>query len=648
MENSTLLDQYDAKKIHVQEGLSAVRKRPGMYIGSIDGDGLHHLVYEIVDNAIDEALAGYCSQISITLHKDESITIKDDGRGIPFDTHSNGKSALEVVMTQLHAGGKFNNDVYKISGGLHGVGCAVVNALSSHCIARVHRNNKIVEQRYEKGEVITPITEIGRTDHTGTEIHFIPDKNIFTETHQFVFDKLSARFRELCYLINKITISIVDERTNPIQSHQFNSTDGLKDFIKFLCKDKRKLLKEPLFFSESSSKNGPEVDVALNYIASQDANILSFANSINTREGGTHLEGFKSALTRTCNKYLKQEDKLTRTFKESLQGTDVQAGLQAVLSLKHPDPTFSGQTKTRLSNTEVKGVVESSTTVALSNFFDHNPEERRLILSKCVQSALARIEGQKAIEKTLRKSVLGTLSLPGKLADCSEKDPEKCEIFLVEGDSAGGTAKLGRDRSTQAILPLWGKPLNVEKSQDSHNKIQNNEKLFPIIASLGCGIGPNIDLKKLRYSRIILMADADVDGSHIRTLLLTFFFRFMKPLIDEGHMYFAMPPLYKLSWNKKHAYAYDDDERETITASLLNEGLAQNKIAVQRYKGLGEMNADQLWDTTMNPETRSITKVNMDDSLLADKIFTLLMGEEVAPRKEFIESNALHVSNLDV
>lgn len=646
---------YSAQNIQVQEGLEAVRKRPGMYIGSTDIDGLHHLIYEIVDNSIDEALEGHCNVIDIVLHQDNSVTISDNGRGIPVDIHSDGKSALEIVMTKLHAGGKFSKDAYAISGGLHGVGCAVVNALSDWCVVTVYKNAKIYEQKYARGNVETDILEKGSCDKNGTTVSFLPDASIFKEVQLFDYDKLSHRFRELAFLVKNIHITIIDERDDIHKKDTFFSDRGIIDFVTLMAGKKKTILEEPLSFKErvEDSEDVAEVELAFNYLVKQETTILSFVNSINTREGGTHLEGFRASLTRTLNKYLKQNEKIAKPLKdESLQGVDTQTGLQAVLSIKVFEPTFSGQTKTKLSNREIRGIVESKTTEAMTAFLDHHPIETKKILEKCVQSALARIEGQKAYDNTIRKSLLSSTSLPGKLTDCAEKDPTKSEIFLVEGDSAGGSAKLGRDRNIQAILPLFGKPSNVEKMQSSIHAIQTNAKLQPIIASLGTSIGELFNIEKLRYHKVILMADADVDGSHIRTLLLTFFFRYMRPLIEEGYMYLAMPPLYKIKWgNGKNdfKYIYTDKERDSELLILKNEKkVNKDKIALIRYKGLGEMNADELWDTTMNPETRYIIKITMDDIVSADKTFTLLLGEEVAPRRQFIEENALKVANLDI
>ena len=637
---------YTAQQIQVQEGLNAVRTRPGMYIGSTDIDGLHHLIYEIVDNSIDEALAGHCDEISVQLHTDNSVTICDNGRGIPIDIHSDNLSAVEIVMTKLHAGGKFAKDVYKISGGLHGVGCAVVNALSSWCTTTVHREGKTYKQDYETGIPKSKLEIIGESSIQGTEISFLPDISIFKEIQSFDFNTLSHRLRELACLNKGITIHLIDERKTTHKKITYYSEIGIADFIKSLSKEKKPIMEIPITINNQDESS--ELEIALSYVSGQDSIISAFVNSIYTKEGGTHLEGFKSALTRTLNKYLKQNEKFTKILKgTSFTGSDVQAGLIAVLSLKIQEPTFSGQTKTKLSNTEVRGFVESSTNETLTKILDHNPEIIQTILEKCVRTAQARIESQKVYDNTLRKTPLGNASLPGKLTDCLEKDPSKTEVFLVEGDSAGGSAKLGRDSTTQAILPLFGKPSNVEKMQDSITKIQNNAKLQPIIATLGTNISNLFDITKLRYNRIIIMADADVDGSHIRTLLLTFFFRYMKPLIENGNLYIAVPPLFLLKAKKDFRYAYSEKERST-TFNEMTEKYGKQNILITRFKGLGEMNDEELWDTTMNPKNRKLLQVTIEDAIIADETFTLLLGENVAPRREFIEENAQKVVNLDI
>ena len=633
-------ETYSAHHIQVLKGLEHVRKRPSMYIGSTSLEGLHHLVFEIVDNSIDEALAGFCTSISVLLSKGNIVTVEDDGRGIPVDIHpTEGISALEVVMTKLNAGGKFDKSSYKVSGGLHGVGASVVNALSEWCEVAVHRDGKAYIQRYIRGIPEKPVAVRGDTDRHGTVTQFKPDKQIFEEI-EFSFDTLSNRLRELAFLTKGIRISITDERTVPRKSHLFHFDGGVKSFIEFLNKNKVPIHPEPVYFDSERENN--RVEVALQYNDSFNETIFTFANNINTREGGTHLIGFKSALTRCLNDFLKKSP-LAKKLEVSLSGDDVREGLSAVISVKIPDPQFEGQTKARLGNSEVKGIVESLTYDKLTQFFDENPDVVKRILDKSIMAARAREAARKARELTRKKGLLENSGLPGKLADCSDDDPEKCELYIVEGDSAGGSAKQGRDRVFQAILPLWGKMLNVEKTRI--DKVLTNDKLFPIISSLGTGAGTQFDIKKLRYGKIIIMADADVDGSHIRTLLLTFFFRYMRELLERGHVYIAMPPLYKLEYGKKIRYAYDDGERDRILAEL---GEGGKNVTIQRYKGLGEMNPEQLWETTMNPEKRNIMHVRLDDGVEAEEIFTTLMGENVEPRRKFIEDNALSVTNLDV
>ncbi len=632
-------ETYSAHNIQVLKGLEHVRKRPSMYIGSTSTEGLHHLVFEIVDNSIDEALAGYCSSISILISKGNVVTVEDDGRGIPVDIHPTEKiSALEVVMTKLNAGGKFDKTNYKVSGGLHGVGASVVNALSEWMDVSVHRDGKIHFQRYDRGIPAAMVAVTGETDKHGTVTRFKPDKQIF-EDIELSFDTLSNRLRELAFLTKGIKISITDERSFPGKSHLFHFDGGVKSFIEFLNKNKACIHAEPVYFD--SERENVRVEVSLQYNDSFNETIFTFANNINTREGGTHLIGFKSALTRCLNDFLKKLN-LSKKLEVSLSGDDVREGLSAVISVKIPEPQFEGQTKARLGNSEVKGIVESLTYDRLTQFFDENPDVVRKILDKSIMAARAREAARKARELTRKKGLLENSGLPGKLADCSEDDPAKCELYIVEGDSAGGSAKQGRDRVFQAILPLWGKMLNVEKTRI--DKVLTNDKLFPIISALGTGAGTQFDLSKLRYGKIIIMADADVDGSHIRTLLLTFFFRYMRELLERGHVYIAMPPLYKLEFGKKIFYAYDDAEKEKILA----EYNGANNVTIQRYKGLGEMNPEQLWETTMNPEKRSIINVRLDDGVEAEVIFTTLMGENVEPRRKFIEDNALSVTNLDV
>ncbi|RKX75160.1 MAG: DNA topoisomerase (ATP-hydrolyzing) subunit B [Spirochaetes bacterium] len=636
-----MLEEYSARDIQVLKGLDAVRKRPGMYIGSTGPEGLHHLVYEVIDNSIDEAVAGYCSVISVTLEKGNYVRVVDNGRGIPVEIHETEKiSALELVMTRLHAGGKFDKKSYKVSGGLHGVGISVVNALSEKLEVWVYRRKFIYHQEYERGIPIHPVKKIGKTDKNGTIIRFLPDKEIFDKI-DFSFDTLSNRLRELAFLNKGLKIVITDERTSRKKVHEFKFDGGVKSFIEYLNKNKTTIQKEPIYIVEK--KEDMELELAIEYNDGYNETIFSFVNNINTREGGTHLIGFKSALTRTFNDIFKKS-KLSRKFDETLSGDDVREGLSAVISLKLQEPQFEGQTKARLGNSEVKGIVESIVYDKLTAFFEENPKTAEKVLEKAVMSARARIAARKARELTRRKSFLESAGLPGKLADCSEKDPEKCEIYIVEGDSAGGSAKQGRDRQFQAILPLWGKMLNVEKTR--LDKVLANDKLQPIISSLGTGAGKDFDITRLRYHKVIIMADADVDGSHIRTLLLTFFFRYMPELIEKGHVYIAMPPLYKITNGKRVDYAYSDKERDILLKEIKKS--RKDGISIQRYKGLGEMNPDQLWETTMDPENRNIMQVRLEDAVEAEEIFSTLMGEKVEPRRLFIEENALTVTNLDV
>ena len=633
---------YSAENITVLKGLDAVRKRPGMYIGSTGPDGLHHLVYEVVDNCIDEAMAGYCDTILVVLEKNDTVRVEDNGRGIPVDIHpEEGVSALELVLTRLHAGGKFDKGSYKVSGGLHGVGVSVVNALSTSMEAIVCRDGFEYVQKFALGEPLGPVTKRGETQKRGTTIRWTADPSIFTETTTYNFDVLAVRLRELAFLNNTIRITLRDERLSTPKEVTFAFDGGLSHFVRYLNESKQVLPKEPIYFE--GEKNDVVVEIAMQYNDGYKENILSFVNDINTREGGTHLEGFKTALTRVMNEFLKKNAKLSKKMEkeEKLMGEDVRAGLTAVLSVKVPEPQFEGQTKTKLGNSEVRSIVDTFINEKLTLFFEQNPIEIDKILEKAVGEATARIAARKAKEATRRKSGLDSFGLPGKLADCSSKDPEKCEVYIVEGDSAGGSAKKGRDSKTQAILPLWGKMLNVEKTR--LDQVLNNEKLQPIIATLGTGIGEDFNLDKIRYHKIIIMADADVDGSHIRTLLLTFFFRYMPELIEHGFVYLAMPPLYKISYNKKEWYVYDDSERD----SILNEIGRSVSPAVQRYKGLGEMDGTQLWETTMDPARRKMMRVTLSDAVEADRIFSTLMGEEVEPRRKFIEENAVY-ANLDV
>lgn len=635
---------YSAENIQILTGLEPVRLRPGMYIGSTGPDGLHHLVYEVVDNSIDEALAGFCSRIDVTILPNNVIQVRDDGRGIPVDIHpEEGISALEVVMTRLHAGGKFDKGTYKVSGGLHGVGVSVVNALSEYCEVFVHRGGKLHRQRYQRGVSDAPVEVVGDTSETGTQVEFRPDDQIF-DTTVFSFDTLSQRLRELAFLNKGLTIAISDRRGEQERNHEFRFDGGVKEFVQYLNKNKKPIQPEPVYFE--ASRDNVEMEVAIEYNEGFNEIVFSFVNNINTREGGTHLSGFRGALTRTLNEYLKQS-KFAKKMDDSFSGDDVREGLTAVVSVKIMNPQFEGQTKAKLGNSEVRGIVESQVNESLAHYLDEHPRVVDAVLEKCVLAARARLAARKARDLTRRKSFLESTGLPGKLADCSERDPERAEVYIVEGDSAGGSAKQGRDREFQAILPLWGKMLNVEKTRI--DKVLGNDKLQPIITTLGAGIGTEFDLSKLRYHKVIIMADADVDGSHIRTLLLTFFFRYMPELVEAGHIYIAMPPLYKIWHGKQVRYAFTDAERDTAMAALSDDhGAERAKINVQRYKGLGEMNPDQLWETTMNPDTRSIIQVRLEDEVDADEVFTTLMGEQVAPRREFIETNALSVSNLDV
>jgi len=631
---------YTANNIQVLKGLEAVRKRPGMYIGSTGLEGLHHLVYEVIDNSIDEAMAGFCSSISITIERGNIVRIEDDGRGIPTELHPGENiSSLEVVLTQLHAGGKFDNDSYKVSGGLHGVGVSVVNALSEWLEVTVYREPSIYHQEYRRGVPTKPVEIIGQTDRTGTVIRFKADTTIL-DSDQFSFGVLAERFRELAFLNKGLLISITDQRGETLREQSFHFEGGIKSFIAHLNTSKKVVHVDPVYFD--SQKDDVKVEIALQYNDRYDEVLFTFVNNINTREGGTHLAGFRSGLTRVMNEQLKKS-KLSKKFDDSLTGDDLKEGLTAVVSIKIPDPQFEGQTKMKLGNPRVQGIVASLVYEKLNDYFDEYPLVIEGILEKAIMAAKARFAARDA-RMRIRKSSEG-VGLPGKLADCSEKDPAKCEIFIVEGDSAGGSAKQGRDRKIQAILPLWGKMLNVEKAREE--KVLGNEKLQPIIASLGAGLGAHFDSEKVRYHKIIIMADADVDGSHIRTLLLTFFFRYMRPLLEKGYVYFAMPPLYKITLGKKSFYAYDEQAREDIIAEYVKGGDI-NKIPIQRYKGLGEMNPDQLWETTMNPDTRNLTQVTLEDAVEADRVFTMLMGEDVEPRRNFIEQNAMYVSNLDV
>ena len=630
---------YDESQIQVLEGLEAVRKRPGMYIGTTSSRGLHHLVYEIVDNSIDEALAGFCKNIKVTINEDNSITVIDDGRGMPVGLHPKmGKSTVEVIMTVLHAGGKFGGGGYKVSGGLHGVGASVVNALSEYCEVTVKREGFIWQQKYSRGNVLCDLTKIGESDEHGTTVSFKPDHEIFEDT-VYDFEVLASRLRELAFLNKGIAITLTDNREEEPKVEKYHYEGGIKEFVTYLNRNKEVLHESPIYVE--GEKDGIIAEIALQYNDGYNENLYSFANNIDTIEGGTHLAGFKSALTRAINDYAKRFGHIKDNDK-NLSGDDAREGLTAVVSVKISEPQFEGQTKTKLGNSEVRGVVDSIVAEGVSIFLEENPAVGKIIIDKALMAARARDAARKARELT-RKSVLERSTLPGKLADCSSKDPMECEIYIVEGDSAGGSAKQGRNRKFQAILPLRGKILNVEKQR--LDRILNSDTIRAMITAFGAGIGKDFDEEKLRYNRIIIMTDADVDGAHIRTLLLTFFYRYMRPLIDGGHVYIAQPPLYKVSKGKREEYAYSDEELDKI---LEDFGGKDNSINIQRYKGLGEMNANQLWDTTMDPEHRILLKATVEDAIAADEIFTILMGDKVEPRREFIQKNAKKVSNLDI
>ncbi len=630
MEKSTKTN-YKAQSIQVLEGLEAVKKRPAMYIGSTDVRGLHHLVYEAVDNAIDEALAGYCDEIKVILKADGSVVVEDNGRGIPVDIHPQlKKPAVEVVMTTLHAGGKFDKDSYQVSGGLHGVGISVVNALSEWLIVEVKRDGKIYRQKYVNSKTDSELEVIGSSEKSGTKVQFLPDKEIFSEI-EFKYDILANRLRELAFL-NK-SVRIVIEEESKEKREEFFYEGGIKSFVEFLNRNKDKLHDEVVYFTKDSKK--VNVEIALQYNDSYLENVFSFVNNINTHEGGTHLSGFKTALTRVVNDYIKK-----KKYNVKLSGEDLREGLTAIISVKVPEPQFEGQTKTKLGNSNIKGIVDSIVTSELSIFFEENPKTAKIIIEKCLLAAKARDAARKARELTRRKSVLESGSLPGKLADCQEKDPALSELFIVEGDSAGGSAKTGRSREFQAILPLRGKILNVEKARI--DKIFQNNEIITLISAIGANSGAEFNLDKVRYHKIVIMTDADVDGSHITTLLLTFFYRHMKELIDAGYLYIAMPPLYKVSKDKKSYYIYSENGLNTLF-----DKIGKESVSIQRYKGLGEMNPGQLWETTMDPNVRFIKQVRVEDAVLADEMFTTLMGEKVEPRKEFIYRNALEAKNID-
>ncbi|MDD6255835.1 MAG: DNA topoisomerase (ATP-hydrolyzing) subunit B [Eubacteriales bacterium] len=631
--------EYNAEQIQVLEGLEPVRKRPGMYIGSTSKQGLHHLVYEIVDNSVDEALAGFCHNIEVTITDDNSIIVEDDGRGMPVDKHPKlGIPAVEVIHTILHAGGKFGGGGYKVSGGLHGVGASVVNALSESMEVRIKRNGKIYDQKYSRGKTLKPLEVIGKSDSTGTWTKFKPDGEIFEDT-VFDFSVLEKSLRETAFLNKGIRITLTDEREEPEKKLEFHYEGGIKEFVQYCNKNKTPIHDDIIYFEVS--RENCECEIAMQYTRSYSEFILSYANNINTTEGGTHLVGFKTALTRAVNDYARK-NKFLKEKDPALTGDDVREGLTAIISVKLTDPQFEGQTKTKLGNSEIRGFVDSATIENVTRFFEENPKQAKLIMDKSLASFRAREAARKARDMTRRKSVLNSMTLPGKLADCSEKDPALSEIFIVEGDSAGGSAKEGRDRKRQAILPLRGKILNVEKA--TYDKMLNSEEIKNMITAFGCGIGNDFDESKLRYHKIIIMTDADVDGAHICTLMLTFFYRYMRPLIENGYVYVAQPPLYKVEKGKDTYYTYSEEEQR----DLLGKIGADKKLDIQRYKGLGEMDAQQLWETTMDYNTRTLIKVTIEDFEMADETFSILMGDKVPPRRQFIEENAKYVDNLDI
>ncbi len=637
--------KYGAEQIQVLEGLEAVRKRPGMYIGSVSVRGLHHLVYEIVDNCVDEALAGYCRNIHVKIEPGNIISVEDDGRGIPVEIHKKtGISAAETVYTVLHAGGKFGGDSgYKVSGGLHGVGASVVNALSEWTEVTIQRDGGIFQMSFERGKTVNSLKKIGDSDKTGTKVRFLADSTIF-ETLEYEYEVLEKRFREMAFLTKGLRITLEDLREETPKKADFCFEGGLKSFVEFLNKNKEKLHPQPIYIEKNNGE--VPVEIAIQYTTSYTENIYTFVNNINTIEGGTHLEGFKRSLTKVFNDYARSHN-ILKEKESNLQGEDIREGITAVVSVKVKEPQFEGQTKTKLGNSEVTGVVQSMVNEALSTFLEENPSVAKAILEKCISASRAREAARKARELVRKKTALEGATLPGKLADCSSKNAEECEIYIVEGDSAGGSAKQGRDRKFQAILPLWGKMLNVEKSRA--DKIYNNDKLQPVILAVGAGIGAEFDISKIRYGKVIIMADADVDGAHIRTLLLTFFFRYMRPLIENGNVFLAQPPLYKLSKKgMQDVYCYTDEDLSKAYKEIEEKGVARDQLALQRYKGLGEMNPEQLWDTTMDPEKRILVKVTMEDAMKADEIFSLLMGDEVEPRRNFITENAKYVKNLDI
>ena len=641
-ESAANVSSYGAKDIQVLEGLEAVRRRPGMYVGGTDLKALHHLVYEVVDNSIDEALAGVCNRISVTIHPDSSVTVDDNGRGIPVDIHpQKNVSALEVVMTILHAGGKFGGGSYKVSGGLHGVGVSAVNALSEWCEVEVRRDGKVYFQRYDRGRPIEAVKEIGKAKEgiTGNRTTFRFDKEIFKEEIDYRFETLAQRFREMAFVTRQVEIALIDEREDPIRSMHFYFEGGIASFVRYLNRNREVL--HDVFYVEKEVDN-ITIEAAVQYTDAYSESVYSFANTINTIDGGTHLTGFRSAITRVLNDYARRNS-LIKDNDPNFTGDDTREGMTALISIKHPDPQFESQTKVKLMNPEAQTIATQVVAEAFNEFLDENPTAGKTIIKKCLTSARARDAARKARDLVIRKSALESMTLPGKLADCSERDAERTELYIVEGDSAGGSAKQGRDRHFQAILPLRGKILNTERAR--LDKILSNKEVKSMISALGTGIGESFSVKGLRYNKIVIMTDADVDGSHIRTLLLTFFFRYMPALIDEGHLYIAQPPLYLITYRKDKRYAYTEDERLQIIKDM---GAKEDKVSLQRYKGLGEMNPDQLWETTMNPDNRTLLMVTIEDAAEADRTFDMLMGDQVPPRKRFIQTHAKLVRNLDI
>ena len=633
-------DKYGAENIQVLEGLEHVRRRPAMYIGDVSVRGLHHLVYEIVDNSIDEAMAGYCTEINVSINEDNSITVVDNGRGIPVDMHpTEKKPAVEVVMTVLGAGGKFDKNTYKVSGGLHGVGASVVNALTEWCEVQVRRNGKIYQQKYKEGKAVSKVLEIGKSKDTGTTVDFLPDKTIFKKI-SWSFETLSGRLRELAFLNSNLRITLEDKRDKKKEEYHYEG--GIAEFVKYLDESRQSIMKKPVYISVE--KEGTPVEIAFQYNDSYTENVFSYVNNINTVEGGTHLSGFRTALTRTLNNYAAKNNLIKEKEGISITGDDTREGLTAIISVKVAEPQFEGQTKTKLGNSEIKGIVESAVGDGLGEFLEKNPGISKQIIDKIMMAARAREAARKARDLTRRKNALENSGLPGKLADCSITDPQFCEIYLVEGDSAGGSAKQGRDRKFQAILPLKGKILNVEKAR--LDKMLSNDEILTLVSAMGTGIGTDdFDIANLRYGKVIIMTDADVDGAHIRTLLLTFFFRHMRPLIENGNLYIAQPPLYRLKKGKEEKYAFDDEEKDSL---LKQWGAKEDDVNLQRYKGLGEMNPEQLWSTTMDPDKRVLLQVAIEDAATADHVFSTLMGDAVEPRRKFIEDNAKYVRNLDI